>query len=278
MTKLQEYIKLINRSHEQTLKVADRIGVEPALQILKGAREQLLDKLYKLRSQSGRWTYTLTKQTLAQINKEYMELQRLLIQHGGRAFPSIAEMTTDRFLDTLQAADKLFTGIVTPLQMTEASYMTYIAGKATGSVLRHYKSSIQRYGLETIEKIERHMSKSLLAKDDTMHVIHGIQDIIGGNEYKAERIFRTETASAYGRTHQVALQEAKRDLPDMKKIWSTSEDDKVCDCCNSLDNKVVGTNQEFICSSGKTTFSVLHEPLHPSCRCSTAPWRSAWEK
>ena len=276
MTKLQKYIKLINRSHEQTLKVADRIGVEPALKMIQDARESIMKKLYKLQSKSGRFTYTLMQQTKAQLDREYNQLRILLYKHGADSFPKIADETVERTADTLQAADKLFTGIVTPLQMTEASYMTYIAGKASGSVLRHYKSSIQRYGLETIEKIELHMSKSLLAKYDTMHVIHGIQDIIGGNEYKAERIVRTESAAAYGITEAVSIREAKRDLPDLKKRWSASPD--ACDCCASLDGEKIEVNQTFTCRSGKSSLDALHEPIHPNCKCSVAPWRSAWEK
>ena len=276
MTKLQEYIKLINRSHEQTLKVADRIGVEPALKLIQDARESIMKKLYKLQSKSGRFTYQLMQQTKAQLDREYNDLRILLYKHGADSFPKIADETVERTADTLQTADKLFSGIVTPLQMTEASYMSYIAGKATGSVLRHYKSSINRYGLETIEKIERHMSKSLLAKDDTMSVIHGIQEIIGSNEYKAERIFRTETALAYGRSEMLAIREAKRDLPDLQKRWSASEG--ACDCCASLDGMVIEEDESFTCTSGKQELDALNEPIHPNCHCSVTPWREAWGK
>lgn len=276
MTKLSEYLNLIRRSHERILNTADHIGVQPALKLVYDAREHLMKRLYKLRSKSGRYTYVLMQQTKAQLDTEYKELVKLLNKHGANAFPDISKNVLNETAETLQKADKLFTGIVTPLQFTEASYVEYIAGKSAGSVLRHYKSSVARYGMETIEKIERHLGKSILAKDDTMSVINGIQDIIGGQQYKSERIFRTESASVAGRTEMLGIREAKRDLSDMQKRWSASPD--ACDCCASLDGKIIDTEQSFRCKAGKTELESLYEPMHPNCHCAVVSWRKAWGK
>jgi SPP1 gp7 family putative phage head morphogenesis protein len=244
--------------------------------MIEDSQSALITKLYKLRSKSGRFTYVLMQQTKAQLDFENNELRKALYEHGRTVFPQISEYAVNDLAETLQKADKLFTGIVTPLQITEASYMEYIVGKATGSVLRSFKSSVTRYGIENIEKVERIMSKSILAKDDFMSVIKNIQGTLGQSQYKAERIVRTETASVYGRTQVLSTQEAKRELPDLKKRWVSSPD--ACDCCLSLNNMIIDVNQLFTCRAGKTSLDSLHEPIHPNCKCSVVGWREAWGK
>lgn len=87
----------------------------------------------------------------------------------------------------------------------------------------------------------------------------------------AERIVRTETASAYGAQRQVGLRAAAAQIPNLRRRWFA--DGSACPLiCRPLDGVVTGIDGTFPTPSGP----VDHEPAHPNCMCTTQPWASDW--
>lgn len=87
--------------------------------------------------------------------------------------------------------------------------------------------------------------------------------------YRAETIARTELATAYHQGNDEAVRQAMAQdkMPQMKKVWSTSGDDKVCPACSALEGMEIGMDGDFSFTSGRRTMEVELPPAHPRCAC-----------
>lgn len=87
--------------------------------------------------------------------------------------------------------------------------------------------------------------------------------------YRAETIARTELVTAYHQGNDEAVRQAMAQnlMPPMKKIWSTSGDDKVCPACSALEGMEIGMDDGFKFTSGRRTMEVELPPAHPRCAC-----------
>ena len=87
---------------------------------------------------------------------------------------------------------------------------------------------------------------------------------------RAMSIAQTENAFAYNRGADEGIRQAQAEgyLGVMKKRWSTSGDDGVCDLCNSLEGTEVSMDEDFNIG-GKLLFKGQHmlPPAHPRCAC-----------
>ena len=87
---------------------------------------------------------------------------------------------------------------------------------------------------------------------------------------RAETIARTETITAAHRGQRAlwdqAAGEGYFDPATAKRVWVTTEDDRSCAECMSLDGAEIDYHGTF--SSGRHTAE--HPALHPRCRCTTS--------
>lgn len=87
---------------------------------------------------------------------------------------------------------------------------------------------------------------------------------------RAMTIAQTESAFAYNRGADDGVRQAQSQnlLGIVKKRWSTSGDDGVCDICNSLEGMEIDMDSEFA-FRGKQLFAGQHmlPPAHPRCAC-----------
>ena len=87
---------------------------------------------------------------------------------------------------------------------------------------------------------------------------------------RAMTIAQTESAFAYNRGADEGIRQAQAEgyLGIMKKRWSTSGDDAVCELCASLEGVEVGMDSDFNIG-GRLLFRGQHmlPPAHPRCAC-----------
>lgn len=87
---------------------------------------------------------------------------------------------------------------------------------------------------------------------------------------RAMSIAQTENAFAYNRGADEGIRQAQAEgfLGVMKKRWSTSGDDGVCDLCNSLEGTEVSMDEDFNIGD-RSLFKGQHmlPPAHPRCAC-----------
>lgn len=87
---------------------------------------------------------------------------------------------------------------------------------------------------------------------------------------RAIDIAQTESAFAYNRGADEGIRQAQSQnlIGQMKKRWSTSGDDGVCDICAALEGVEVGMDDDFQ-FKGRVLFAGQHmlPPAHPRCAC-----------
>jgi len=83
---------------------------------------------------------------------------------------------------------------------------------------------------------------------------------------RAMRISRTELSFAYNKGQLYSIQQASESgyiQGEVRKIWLTSPDDRLCDICEPLDGEEVSINESF-------SIGLDAPPAHPHCRCSVS--------
>lgn len=86
---------------------------------------------------------------------------------------------------------------------------------------------------------------------------------------RAETIARTEIARAYNYAMDETIRQAIAEgrIPEMKRVWSTSQDGKVCPICQAMEGMEVSMDGEFRAKQGKKLLIVSLPPAHPRCAC-----------
>lgn len=90
------------------------------------------------------------------------------------------------------------------------------------------------------------------------------------HRYRAYMIARTELAFAYnkGADEGIRQAQAKGYMGEVVKVWSCSEDERVCPTCGALEGKIISMDEEFDFKTKLTTPGIrLTPPAHPACRC-----------
>lgn len=96
--------------------------------------------------------------------------------------------------------------------------------------------------------------------------------------YRANTIARTEIARATGIGQTEFWRQAVADgslLPDTKRVWTTSYDERVCEICGPMNNVEVGIFESWLTPNG---FVDYPSAIHPNCRCSQGIAMSAAQK
>lgn len=85
-------------------------------------------------------------------------------------------------------------------------------------------------------------------------------------------IATTELAFAYNQGEFMGIKQAQQDgyMGHVEKVWSTADDERVCDICGPLDGKRIAMNDHFDFPSKLKADNPsidLVPPAHPRCRC-----------
>ena len=86
--------------------------------------------------------------------------------------------------------------------------------------------------------------------------------------YRGETIARTEIiASAHQgqrESWQQAVDDGLLDAEDTNREWITTDDDRLCLICETMNGQIVGLDEPFLDGDGE---DVEEPPVHPNCRC-----------
>lgn len=134
----------------------------------------------------------------------------------------------------------------------------------------------KNYSDETLALLQDAIEQGLDEGESVTDIADRIQQVGDfSDEVRAERVARTEVF----RTANYATAEAwKQSGVVSKKIWYTSESDKVCEDCEPMHGEVVGIDETYFDKGDQTAtgkeldYSDVGEPpLHPNCECYIRP-------
>lgn len=131
----------------------------------------------------------------------------------------------------------------------------------------------------TKEKISGQISEGVKAGESEREVTERIKGIFDeATTTRAQRIARTEISKASG---EAALEAWKQSGVVVAKQWLTAKDERVCDYCRPMDERVIPLDSDFF-KKGDEYFGESDRPLetlwdvdagtlHVNCRCITRP-------
>ena len=152
--------------------------------------------------------------------------------------------------------------------------------KAIEALTKHRLGSVQSTNGTIAKSLRSKLAIALEEGIGAAPLRKVVQEVFVGLEnFAATRIARTETIWAF---NEGAVQGYIQSGVVEKKVWVSSDDDRSCEFCPTLNNTVVGVEGNYFDKGGAMTGreggqldfqyeDIGHPPIHPNCRCAIAP-------
>jgi len=296
------------RRTEALVTLADPAGRATAralLEVLVDADRDLERRLQTWARAHGGGGSAFTEQSLLAY-REQVQAALLVARRGLgeivdeaalRAVSLSLERTT-RLLRDLEAANS---GIVRPLRLDEA-----VIARVRPSLLARHATCVDRYGAAMVRAAELELSRGLAAGETQLEMVERLirmrgpagmvsmravavqpgmvvrvaeEEIPEGLfvRYRswAWRIVRTEVAEAQNATAQAEIEEAARELPDMKRKILAVLDQRTARDSIGVHGQGRGRAEHFRDGAGR---EYLRPPSRPHDRETLVPWRPGWDE
>lgn len=166
----------------------------------------------------------------------------------------------------------------------DVSAQVALADPVQGLLANQFETSVQQYGLETLNAVRRDMFVGLRAGDsvgDVIKAVRGRMGALGDSSplWKTERLVRTEMSHAYNSAHQSGFEAIAETTPDVRKKWvhlGATTATHPCPVCSRLDGTTKPVNGTWTVTIGKRTREIAHPPAHPWCDCRSVLDRPKW--
>lgn len=272
------------RSKVQGIIDADRAEVEQAViggseralaRLLALAEADLRDRLEAMGPGDGSFTATDLEASLVQLRQVLGQVEPRMVEMLEANARRARELGCHSVTDVLEHFERQTRGSIRPLAIRAA-----LALEST--LLEKYRSSVERYGLQTIGKVRQELQKGVLVGETFREMRQrltgerGKAGMLLENRGWAERIVRTEAMGAYaqGAQAEIVAQKHKR-FPDLKRKLVETFDARTAPDSYTAHGEVRDVNEEFVDGKGRR---YLTPPGRPNDRACIIPWRKVWEE
>jgi len=223
--------------------------VERLLQLSREAQEEITERLRQL--DPTRFSAQRARVFLTEINDGIDELGRRL---GDELGISVADLGTEAagiaredLRAQLEAWAPEHPGAERAIARLDEAGEVLSPG-----LLEHFQVSRLRYGDQAISRMRDAMALSLLNDETMIQAAGRLADSIGIEDWRAERIVRTEQSAAF---HRQWIDEARRDVEgeedDWRKQLVATFDQRTGDDSKFVDGQQRRLDQEFVDNKGR---------------------------
>jgi len=263
-------------------------GVKGLESLYKEAKADLYDRLLQAGGSSATTPTALQlRAMIAQVDAVTESLGKNLNSHLKDISKSASEMGARHGIDEFKKLEKHFTGNVPVLQIETAAQLKGLVKDTTSSLLRRYSLASSVWSNQAIQDIEQAMSVGSMAGKPTNDIIQevmGKTGILEQERWRAERIVRTETAFAHGRSKYDAMKRTSEELGEKKLYKRLIEtlDNRTGDDSFVLHGQTVPIDEPFRWKHKRAGSWVVteyqHPPNRPNDRAVVIPWDPSWEE
>ena len=208
------------------------------------ANEQM--RLYNLTMRINRYQYLLSD--IGITTAEFYS------EHEAFLYESFNKLAIDEYTKQAGVLGNNVKGSASTIdQIVTGSYQ---AGEQPNSYLWAEALWANQLALKNLLDIE--LTRAIIAGENPRKVARRIAKVMKVAKSNAERLARTEMARIQGEIQKDTYKKAKID----KYIFISEP--TACDACSPLDGRIFGVKSQKI--------GVNVQPIHPNCRCSTAPY------
>lgn len=281
--------QILQRDRDAAQRLVQGVGQQKTQALLRRAQQQLQQRLKTAAGLSGpgkeSFTFHQLRATLAQVKAVTAHLQvgmqGVVLEQGQKAADQAAVLAT-RYL---KIAEQHFTGSTERLNLNSARMMDRAVAGTESSLLQRLlhgpdskkgQGILQRYGQNVVDHFEDHLQQRLVQRTPWAEVRQQLTDsspfLQQAPAHWAERIVRTETMFAEGRSANQAIGEADQQLGDMCKILSSTFDSRTGADSYAVHGEIRRPSEEFQSWFG----SFSHPPDRPNDRGIVVPHRISW--
>ncbi len=215
------FLEAVATHRNRLERVAVGQAVAPLKKLYDEAQASLVKKIAKhVKAKKGD-TFTVHQQR--QVLVQLREGQRLITQRmAGKLGPlgqKAQEASLKGLVNDVAKLSKVFTGSEVTVPVDEASVFAGVINRRAPSLLQQHATSMARYGVNVVAKVEKGLALSLLTGGSSSDAIDHVGELIDGEWWQGERIVRTEMAYAFNATHADGMLESAADLPTLRMRW-----------------------------------------------------------
>ena len=241
-----------------------------------------------------RWTAQHYRVALAQLRGGIETLEQQLSRSLTHAATQAEILAMQHLVDEVARFSAIFEGVPRHLAVDAAK----VVATSRSYIIPRMRTSAARYAGDVARDIKQRLAVDILKGAPLSETVdrlveHGgptgvvaLRGVAGEEgallefipeglfrryRWWAERIVRTETASAYSVVGVDAMRAARGQVPGLMKRMCA--DGGGCSrVCQPTDGQVVGLDEDFQTPIGPRDGT----PLHPCCRCRSGAWKSDW--
>lgn len=239
----------------------------------KEVRQELRDRLSVTRGDT--FTSQQLRGALVQVEAALEAQGRALKTGISESSKVVTSKSIEHLLDEINTFDSEFTGAVSPINLNAA----LITNDVDNLLVSQYESSIDAYTAAQRSAISSELTRSAISHDSLGEVMNRLSTYMLGEEWRLQRLARTELHNAYGMGKLRGLTQTRdRFIPDLKKALfhpmdaRTGADSKYL----SRINPIVNIDEPFKYTWDGKKRVFMSPPDRPNDRAIIVPYREAW--
>lgn len=238
-------------------------------------RGELRDRLDHL--PTGSFTAQRVRGIMVQVDAALKAMTGNLLDDMASAAGTAQEMGIDHIITEIEKWDKVFTGAISPIDAGAVK----VAAKTKNLLVNQYESSMESYSSALRGRIANGLLDATIQQSTMGEVVQNLSKTFLGEEWKLERIVRTELHNVYNRSKLDGMQDVQEsDLPDLMKTLYHHFDSRTGKDTIRLaqNNPIVPIDEPFVESSTGKTLTYMAPPNRPNDRAILIPYRKAWNQ
>ena len=267
------------QSNIERIDSMEAIEQKRLLRVFKRVRRNLLDRLLTI--PPGTFTEQQLNVTLVQIQAAI----QAITQDLKTGMIDSAQILGERGIIDLTREIEKFSGKFEKSIQKINLDTALIVSNTNNFLINKYQASLDAYGEDLRSQITTNIMQSMIGRETTQRTVNEVVSDVGrffiGEEWKINRIVRTELHNVYNFSKMNAMDEVKETvLPDLKKALMHPIDIRTGQDSKKLakENPVVDIDQPFRFKFKGTERVFMFPPDRPNDRAILVPFREEWGK
>lgn len=252
---------------------------ERIIKSYKRVRQDLRDRLDVLNTANKDKSFTAqkTRAALLQVDLAIKTMSDKIEEDLDSSSMDAGIMGVQNLITELEKFNKRFTGAVMPINLNAVA----VATETSNFLFNRRQASLQAYNAAIRSNIANQITESVIANDDLSQVISNIGKFFQGEEWRIQRLVRTELHNVYNQGKINGMKDlVAGDIPDLKKTLFHPMDRRTGKDSIRLNknNPIVDIDEPFVESSTGKKLTYMAPPNRPNDRAILIPYREEWNK
>jgi hypothetical protein len=267
-------VEELGLAHIEKVRGLEEAEAQRLLKSYKQVRQELRDRLDTL--PPGKFTSQQIRGTLYQVEAAIEQMNNILSGGMKSSGEILAGQGLEHLATEIRKWDKEFTGATTPINFDAVR----IASDTSNFLFNRYEPSLQAYGEGLRSLFASELTNAAIAELSTGQVVQRLGQVFMGEQWKLERLVRTEFHGLYNTGKIRGMEElVNTDMPDLKKTLFHPMDNRTGKDSIKLNrnNPIVNVDEEFVENSTGKVRRYMAPPNRPNDRAILIPYRPGWK-